>query len=156
MDVFRSPGGSGDTGAARIYKRKMVLTVIVTGALLLVSGSVLSVSGQHRAILITSVVAVFVCVPLALEFRRAITISAQTFEYKWRSGEVVRINVADIEAMEEVTTPYMMFLGRPVFVPGLRVVLKSGEVHNFPLDFPDRVEIVARLQKMISSTTPET
>jgi hypothetical protein len=140
----------------RVYKRKTVLTVIVTGALILILGSVLSVAGQHRAILITSVVAVFVGVPLALEFRRTITISAHGFEYRWRSGDVVRIKAADIDATEEATMPYMMFPGRPVFVPGLRIVLKSGKVHNFPVDFPDRAEIVARLHKMISSRTPET
>jgi len=152
----RFAGGSDGRGAVRIYKRKMVLSVIATGAFLLISESVLSVSGHHRAIVITSVVAVFVCVPLALEFRRAITISAQTFEYKWRSGEVVKIDIADIEGTEETTTAYTMFPGRPWFVPGLRVVLKSGEVRTFPVDFPDRVEIVARLREMISSGTPET
>jgi hypothetical protein len=79
------------------------------------------------------------------------------FEYKWRSGEVVRINVADIAAVEEATTPYMMFIARPFFVRGLRVVLKSGVVHTFPVDFPDRVEIVARLRAMVSpEATPAT
>jgi hypothetical protein len=143
-------------GTVQAYKKKMIPGMAATGAFLLIAGWVLSFTGHHRVILITSIVAVLVGVPLALEFRRTITLSEHMFEYKWRSGEVVRINVADIEAIEEATTPYMLFIGRPFVVPGLRVVLKSGVVRIFPVDFPDRVAIVARLRAMASSRAPKT
>lgn len=142
-------------GTVHAYKKRMIPGVAATGAFLLIAGWGLSVAGHHRMILITSIVAVLIGVPLALEFRRTITISEHMFEYKWRSGEVVRISVADIEAIEEATTPYMMFIGRPFFVPGLRVVLKSGVVRTFPVDFPDRVEIVARLRASVSPEAPK-
>jgi hypothetical protein len=129
----------------------MVPTVIVAVALMLVSVSILFVAGTRHAISIASVVAVFVGLPLVLEFRRAITISEKEIEYKWRSGQVARINLADIDRVEVAETTYAMFVGRPWFVPGLRVILKSGEVRTFPIDFPDRAEIIARLRDMISS-----
>jgi hypothetical protein len=142
-------------GTVQAYKKKMIPSVAATGAFLLTAAWVLSVTGHHRVILITSIVAVLLGVPLALEFRRTITLSEHMFEYKWRSGEVARINVGDIEAIEEARTPYDLFIGQPFFVPGLRVVLKSGEVRTFPVDFPDRVEIVARLSAMVPPEAPK-
>ena len=144
-------------GTVQAYKKKMVPILVVNGALILIAGWVYSITGHHRAILVTMAMAVLIGGPLALELRKTITISEHVFEYKWRSGEVVIINVADIAAVEEATTPYMMFIARPFFVRGLRVVLKSGVVHTFPVDFPDRVEIVARLRAMVSpEATPAT
>ncbi len=60
--------------------------------------------------------------------------------------------MADVEKIDEVTMPYMMFPRKVTFVAGLRVFLRGGEVRVFPLDFPDREEISGRLGAIVLQT----
>jgi hypothetical protein len=50
--------------------------------------------------------------------------------------------------VEEISTA-RLFLAKPVTVPGVKFVLKSGEEKIFPIDFPARQEILSRLRAMV-------
>jgi hypothetical protein len=82
-----------------------------------------------------------------MESREAIVPSSSTFEY--RSGfEGVVVRIADVSRVEESST-VRWFLAKPVAVPGVKFVLKSGEEKIFPIDFPARQEILSRLRAML-------
>ena len=138
-----------DAGSVRIYKRRSFPVAVFAGAFFFISIGLFAAVDLHLAIVVGSALAIFGCVPLALDFRRRISISEKGFEYKWRSGRVTRINVADVEKTDEISMPYMMFPGTVTYVPGLRVVLTAGEVRVFPLDFPDREEILGRIGAIV-------
>jgi hypothetical protein len=140
-----------DTGTehVRTYKRRSLPIAVFSTAFFLISIALCAAVSPHFAFIIGSVLVLFVYAPLALDFRRTIKLSEKGFEYKWRSGRVTDINVADVEKIDGVTMPYMMFPGKVTFVTGLRVSLRTGEVRVFPLDFPDREEILGSLGAMV-------
>ena len=139
-------------GPARTYKKNVIPVVIVCAAAFLVLAAIFSSRGRF-AIIPFAVAGIFIFVPLGLEFRRSIVVSPDGFEYKWRSGRVVKIAWADVERIEETTTPYMVFPLRPIPVPGVDVFLRSGAKLTFPLDFPKRTrqEVVKRMLGAVSS-----
>jgi hypothetical protein len=139
-------------GLTRTYKKSLVATVVITVAGFLMFAAIFSSKGPY-AVLALAVAGILIFVPLGLEFRRSIVVSPAGFEYRWRSGKVVRIAWADVEKVEETTTLYMLVPLRPVPVPGVEVILRSGEKLTFPLDFAkrQREEIVKRLRGAVSS-----
>jgi hypothetical protein len=151
QEAERTTARDGDK-EVRIYKRNPVPEAVIASVFIPVVAWAASFIDVRGSIVCALVLAVLICGPISLEFRRKIVISAQGFQYKWRSGNVTAVNAEDMAKVEESRMPYHMFLGRPTVVPGLRVSLKSGEVHTLPLDFPDRADIAARLRAMVSST----
>jgi|SRR5579862_4545869 len=143
--VKRSTFGDED----RIYRTNPVPALVRLVIIVAVSVVALLTVDPRLAILIALVMAVLAGVPLALEFRRAVMISAAEFEYKWATGPPAKIRIADIESIEEPGTTRMQGV-RPYAAPGLRLILKSGDARTFPMDFPDRIEIVDHLRAMIS------
>jgi len=147
-----SVGGAGlDGPQARIYKKDPYVPVVVSGLVLLASISVLYAVAPTAAAFVVVGPAVLAWVPIALEFRRRIVLSSSEFEYRWRSGKVLKIDVAEIMAVEECKEMYGIVPWRPIPVFGLRIVMKNGEVRSFPLDFPNREEIFARLRDLVPS-----
>jgi hypothetical protein len=138
-------------GQARIYKRDPLVPVIVSGLFLLASISVLYAVAPMAVAAVAAGPVVLAWVPIALEFRRRIVLSPSEFEYRWRSGKVVKIDVAEIMAVEECKEMYGIVPWRPIPVFGLRIIMKNGEVRSLPLDFPDREEIFARLRDLVPS-----
>lgn len=63
------------------------------------------------------------------------------------------IELAEIQRIEEARTFYNRFVLKPHTVPGLRILLKSGEERIYPLDFPARDEILKLLRSGIASRT---
>jgi hypothetical protein len=139
-------------GVTGTYRKNMLPVVISCMVAFLVFATIFSSRGRF-AILPFTVAGTLIFVPLGLEFRRSIVVSPAGFEYKWRSGKVVSIAWPDVEKIEETKTLYMLFPLRPLPVPGVEVILRSGEKFTFPLDFPKRMrqEIVERLRGAVSS-----
>src|SRR5579862_3305577 len=80
--VKRSTFGDED----RIYRTNPVPALVRLVIIVAVSVVALLTVDPRLAILIALVMAVLAGVPLALEFRRAVMISAAEFEYKWATA----------------------------------------------------------------------
>jgi len=139
--------------APAIYKKNMNPVAIQLGLVVVIAVVITSLAGAQMAVLMGISIFVGLGVPWLIESRRTLILSPESFEYRWGFGSVVSggievVEVADISRVEEVPTIHMP-MGRPVKVPGLKLVLRSGEEKVFPIDFPARQELVARLRAMV-------
>ena len=130
------------------YKTNAKLAVSIVGVYLtfaLIFGS----KGRYAAIAVVVAGAFGLPLPI-LELRRKIVVSPVGFEYKWRSGKVLRMAWVDIADVEETTTVYAISM-RPIKVRAVRIIPRSGEAIILPLDFPKWPEILSRFRGMVSS-----
>jgi hypothetical protein len=136
--------------AVWVYRKNLLPAAIRVGVISVVSVFIFWIASPYLAVLLALTMAFFLDLPFALEFRRAIVISTEYFEYRWPTGGPVRIRISEIGRIEETSTSYMLGV-RAVFAPGVRLILKSGEAQTFPVDLPDQGEILARLRAMVGN-----
>ena len=146
-----APAGGGPIW---VYRKNVLLPAITSSIALVVLTLVIVSKHLPYTHIILPVAVILGGLPVVLEFRTSISISADSLDYTWRSGRTESIDVARIARVEQEKTLYWLSVGRPVVVPGLRLMLKSGETRIFPLDFPDREEIVGRLRDLVGPSLP--
>jgi hypothetical protein len=73
-------------------------------------------------------------------WRESIILSREEVSYRSADDETTRIDLGDIERIEE--TSVLNWDVRSGRVPALRVVFRSEKTHTFPLFFADRAEIL--------------
>jgi hypothetical protein len=139
---------SSPSSVPTIYKKNFYASAIKITLLTILTFSIGLLGGVRLAIVVTLVPLVLIGTQLRIEARRAIILSPQRLEYRWGSGKVEVVQIADITRIEEASVAYM-FAIRPVVAPGVKLVLKSGEEKSFPIDFPARQEILSRLRSMV-------
>lgn len=141
---------AGSTGGTFVYKKRALLPAIASLVSFAALTLIVFAKAARYAGVILPVALIFGGVPIVLEFRRSIRISVAGFDYTWRSGKTVHIDIAQIARVEQEKTLYWLSVARPTVVPAVGIILKSGEKRIFPLDFPCRDEIVGRLRGLVA------
>ncbi len=143
------PAVTGECGDPIVYRkdlRPLLLRYGILGTILCITPAMIDL---RLAGLFLLAVAMMIWRAIGIEREITVLVSARVFEYRC-PDDTVTVRIADIASIEEMSKVYG-FGARQALVPGVKLLLRSGEERVVPLDFPERAKILARLRDSLRS-----